>query len=68
MNMFGENLKGLRLEKGISRKALGQALNVSERLVGYWENGVRECSFAVLVSIADYFDVTTDYLLGRTEY
>ncbi len=68
MNTFGENLKSLRLEKNLSRKQLALTLSVSERLVSYWENGDRECNFDMLIQIADYFDVTLDYLLGRTDY
>ncbi len=68
MNKFSEVLKSLRLEKGVSRKELGKTLCVSERLISYWENGDRECNFTMLISIANYFDVSLDYLLGRTDY
>ncbi len=61
-------MKGLRIEKSLTRKRLAETLNVSERLVGYWENGDRECNFDMLVKIADFFDVSIDYLLGRTDY
>ncbi len=68
MNKFGEVLKDLRTERNLTRKALATILNVSERLIGYWENGNRECSFSMLLRLADFFEVTTDYLLGRTDY
>lgn len=68
MNEFKNVLKALRQEKGVSRKVLSEALNVSERLVSYWESGDRECNFNMLIKIADYFDVSIDYLLGRTDY
>ncbi len=67
-NKFKDNLKGLRLEKNISRRQLAEILHVSERLISYWENGSRECNFDMLIKIADYFDATVDYLLGRTDY
>lgn len=67
-SLFNENLKALRIEKNISRKQLSEVLNVSLRLISYWENGERECSFDMLIKIADYFDVSIDYLLGRKEY
>ncbi len=38
------------------------------RLVSYWENGQRECDFDMLIQIADIFEVSVDYLLGRTDY
>ena len=52
----------------MTRKQLADKLNVSVRLVSYWENGERECSFDALLEIADIFSVSTDYLLGRTDY
>lgn len=68
MNKFGENLKDLRTEYNISRAELAKKLNVSVRLVAYWENGQRECNFDTLISIADIFSTSIDYLLGRTDY
>ena len=64
MNKFATRLKDLRIEKNISRKKLANDLFVSERLVSYWENGKRECSFDMLIQISQYFDVTIGYLLG----
>ncbi len=68
MNTFKDNLRSLRLEKNLSRSELALILHVSERLIGYWENGSRECNFDMLIKIANYFDASIDYLLGRTEY
>ena len=68
MNKFYERLKLLRLEKALSRNALAKFLSVSVRLISYWENGERECDLDTLIKIADFFNVTTDYLLGRSEY
>ncbi len=65
---FCENLKGLRLEQNLTRKQLAAALNVSERLISYWENGARECNFDMLIKLADLFNVSIDFLLGRTDY
>jgi len=67
-NMFYKRLSTLRIEYNLTRKQLAEKLNVSVRLISYWENGERECSFDMLLSIADIFDVSTDYLLGKTEY
>ncbi|MDE6000851.1 MAG: helix-turn-helix domain-containing protein [Clostridia bacterium] len=68
MNKFSERLKDLRTEKALSRNQLAEKLNVSARLVAYWENGQRECSFDMLITIADLFATTIDYLIGRTDY
>ncbi len=65
---FGEQLKALRVENSFSRTTLAEKLNVSVRLISYWENGERECDFSMLVKIADIFSVSIDFLLGRKEY
>ncbi len=68
MNKFSERLKDLRTENGMSRIQLAEKLNVSARLVAYWEDGQRECGFDMLISIADLFSTTVDYLIGRSDY
>ena len=68
MNKFDSRLRELRAEKNMSRAELAEKLHVSVRLISYWETGKRECSFDMLIAIADVFDTTTDYLLGRSEY
>lgn len=67
-NQFAEQLNGLRIESNLSRAQLAEKLNVSVRLISYWENGQRECDFDMLIKIADLFSVSIDYLLGRKEY
>ena len=66
--MFHKRLSTLRIESGLTRARLAEMLNVSVRLISYWENGERECSFDMLMAIADIFGVSTDYLLGKTKY
>jgi len=65
---FNEQLKILRLENNLTRAQLAEKLNVSVRLISYWENGQRECDFDMLIKIADLFSISIDYLLGRKEY
>ena len=67
-NKFYEQLASLREENNLSRAQLAEKLNVSVRLISYWENGQRECDFDMLIKIADLFSVSIDYLLGRKEY
>lgn len=67
-NKFAEQLCGLRIENNLSRAQLAEKLNVSVRLISYWENGQRECDFDMLIKIADLFAVSVDYLLGIKEY
>lgn len=65
MSDFSLRLAELRREAGLTRKQLAEKLNVSPRLVSYWETGGRECPFDTLIAIADLLDTSVDYLLGR---
>lgn len=62
---FSERLKELRNECELSQKALGTHIGVSQKAIDYWENGVNEPKATYIVRLADFFDVSTDYLLGR---
>ena len=68
MNIFGKRLKELRIEANLSREKLANALSVSVRQISYWETGQRQCDFNTLIKIADFFSVSIDYLLGRTDF
>ena len=59
-------LKEIRQSKGISQLKAARDLNLSPNVYGRYENCQREPSYIVLCSIADYFGVTVDELLGRT--
>ena len=68
MNSFGERIAFLRGERNYSRKDLAEKIGVSVRQISYWECDQRECDFATLVTLADTFDVSIDFLLGRKQY
>ena len=59
-------LKEIRKARGISQIKLAMDLNMAQNTISRYETGVREPSIAELVKIADYFHVSVDYLLGRT--
>ena len=65
--MIGNIIKELRTEKGLSQQALGKSIGVSQKAIDYWERGVNEPKASYIVLLADYFGVSADYLLGRTE-
>lgn len=67
-NKFGEQLKACRTEEGKSRAELALMLNVSVRLISYWENGERECDFDTLLRLSEIFNVSVDFLLGKKDY
>lgn len=65
--LFGDVLKKLRLDKGITQKQLGDAIGISDRVIGYYESNNRfPKDEKIIKDIATYFNVTTDFLLGRT--
>lgn len=64
-NWFNENLKKLRLKRGISQVEFAQNLGVTKQCVSNWENDNVLPSIEMLIKISNYFNVTTDYLLGK---
>ncbi len=64
MIKFQERLKELRNEKELSQTALAKELKVSQRSISSWETGFRQPDYETLRLIAEFFEVTTDYLLG----
>ena len=60
-------LKELRLNSGITQKQLANHLRIAQNTLSYWENGKYEPDSENLTAIADYFDVSVDYLLGKTD-
>ena len=63
---FGENLKKLRTARDLTQQELGAKVGLSKAVVSKYENGLGYPTFDVLIRIAAYFGVTTDYLLGVT--
>ena len=68
MEIFALRLKELRAEKNVSQAALAKMIGSSCAIVCYWETNRSEPTAPYLVKIADLFNVSVDYLLGRAEY
>jgi transcriptional regulator with XRE-family HTH domain len=66
--MIGERIKSLREERKITQQELARYLGVSQKTISNYENGERSPDPDTLRKIADYFDVTVDYLLGRSNH
>lgn len=66
VDSFPRTLAYLRKEKKISQKEAAASLGVSQALLSHYENGLREPGLEFAVRAADYYGVTTDYLLGVT--
>lgn len=60
-------LKELRKKKGISQLRLATELNTTQNTISRYETGEREPGIDELIKIAEYFNVSVDYLIGRTE-
>ena len=64
--MFAKRLRELRKEFKLTQKQLSDIIGISDRTIGYYETGDRFPNEDILKKFADYFDVSVDYLLGRT--
>ena len=64
---FKERLKELRLEKNMTQQELGNLVNISKMAISHWEKGHSEPSISQLIFLSEYFGVTVDYLVGKTD-
>lgn len=67
MIKLGSRLKKLRLQKKLSQKEFAKLFNLAESTIGMYERGERKPDYETLLLIADYFKVSTDYLLGNSD-
>ncbi len=66
--MFAENLRRLRINKGLTQKELADKLSLSPSAIGMYEQGRREPDLTTLKKICDFFEVSCDMLLGIPQY
>lgn len=67
MTTFGNRLSELRKQKKLKQKDVAEHFGIAVRSYQNYEGGQRRPDYETLVALADYFGVTTDYLLGRTD-
>lgn len=60
-------LKELRKKRRMSQVMLAMELNMNQNSISRYETGEREADYKTLIALADYFNVSVDYLLGRTD-
>lgn len=60
-----KNLKKLRTQKGLSQQEFASIIHSAQNTVSQWESGKRDADSKTIQEIADYFNVSVDYLLGR---
>ncbi len=66
--MLSKIIKELRLEKGLTQQQLANNIGVSQKAIDYWERNVNEPKASYIIKLADFFDVSADYLLGRKNF
>ncbi len=64
---IADRLKQLRNENGVSQRKMSSIIELDSTMYGKYERGERMPTIETLVKLADYFDVSADYLLGRTD-
>ena len=67
MSDFVSRLQLLKSQKNITQKSIPENIGISLRAYQYYEKGQREPSMSVLIALADLFDVSLDYLVGRSD-
>lgn len=65
---FNLIFKELRLREGLTQKELAEELKIPQSTIAKYEKGQLEANYKNLIKIADFFEVTVDYLLGRESY
>jgi transcriptional regulator with XRE-family HTH domain len=65
--MFAQRLRELRKKKKLTMKEFGKKFSLAESTISGYENGTRTPDLSVIDQFADFFEVSTDYLLGRTD-
>ena len=67
MEVFSERIKSLRAERGLSQKEIANSIGISESAYQRYEQPTREPTLGKIIKIADYYDVSTDFLLGLSD-
>ena len=67
MEGFKERLKELRTEKNLSQQELGTVVHATKMAISHWEHGHSEPSISQLILLSNFFEVSVDYLVGKTD-
>lgn len=62
-----QRIQDLRIDSDLSQKKIGEILHISQRSYSHYETGARNIPIEMLIRLADYYDTTIDYLVGRTD-
>ncbi len=67
ISLFVKRLRQLREDRGLKQKDIAKLLNITTSAYGYYEQGKRNLDMNTLKTLSDYYNVSTDYMLGRTD-
>lgn len=62
-----QRIQDLRIDSDLSQKKIGEILHISQSSYSHYETGSRNIPIEMLIRLADYYDTTIDYLVGRTD-
>ena len=62
-----QRIQDLRIDSDLSQKKIGEILHISQRSYSHYETGSRNIPIEMLIRLADYYETTIDYLVGRTD-
>lgn len=62
-----QRIQDQRIDSDLSQKKIGEILHISQRSYSHYETGSRNIPIEMLIRLADYYDTTIDYLVGRTD-
>ena len=62
-----QRIQDLRIDSDLSQNKIGEILHISQRSYSHYETGSRNIPIEMLIRLADYYDTTIDYLVGRTD-
>lgn len=62
-----QRIQDLHIDSDLSQKKIGEILHISQRSYSHYETGSRNIPIEMLIRLADYYDTTIDYLVGRTD-
>lgn len=65
--MYLKRIKDLREDHDLTQETLAQILNITQRSYSHYENGDRNIPIEILIKLADYYQTSVDYLIGRTQ-
>lgn len=68
MSDLGTRIRNLRIKKGLKQEDLAKFINISKSAIGMYERNEREPSFEILKTLAEFFDVSIDFLLTGNDY